>query len=134
MRGELDQDITVKPRDFINIGQAGNFYVAGEVKEPGGFPITMEGISVRQAIALAKGTKYEGNLTKSVIFRQNDKGGRDKIDINIAAIMKGEAEDIAILTNDIVVVPNSKSKAIAKSVLQVLTGSIPYLISRVKIP
>lgn len=129
-RGELNKNIIIEPRDFIQITQAGTFYVTGEVKEPGAFPINRQGITLRQAISLAKGTNYEGNLKKSIIFRQNQTGGRDEIEVDITAIMKGEKEDVAILSNDIVVVPNSKGKALKKSLLNIFTQSLPGIVLR----
>jgi polysaccharide export outer membrane protein len=129
-RGQLNKNIIIEPRDFVFITQAGTFYVTGEVKEPGAFPITREGITVRQAISLAKGTNYEANLKKSVIFRRNQTGGRDEIPVDIAAIMKGEKEDSPLLSDDIIVIPNSKGKAITKSLLQILTQSVPSLLLR----
>lgn len=129
MRGEIGKTITLKPRDFIHITEAGVFYVAGEVKEPGSFPIR-EKTTVQRAISLAKGTNYEGNLKKAIIYRQNGNGERREIQVDIAAIMKGEAQDVELLSNDILIVPNSKSKALAKSVLDILTKSTPGALLR----
>lgn len=66
---------------------------------------------MQQAIALAKGTNEKATLQYTVIFReQAGKEMRQKIEVNLEAIMKGQKEDIRLLPNDILIVPRSKLK------------------------
>lgn len=128
LRGNLGQNLVIQPGDIVHIPQSDVFFVAGEVKSPGSFPLR-EGTTVRQAISLAQGTNFEGNLDKSIIFREDQNGKRQEIQIDVAAIMSGKKEDIEVLPNDIIIVPNSKKKALTKGILKTLsTGfSIPRL-------
>lgn len=128
--GKINKNIIVQPRDFIHISEAGTFYVAGEVTEPGSFPIQRDGVTVSQAVAFAKGTKPEGDTKNSIIFRQNANGEREKIMVNIAGILKGTFPDVALKSNDIVVVPNSRSKTITQAVIKTLTNGLPSIIPR----
>ena len=128
LRGNLEQNITIKSCDIVHIPQSDVFFVAGEVKGPGSFPLR-EGTTVRQAISLAQGTNFEGNLGQTIIFREDAlTGNRQEIKIDVGAIMSGKKEDVAILANDIIIVPNSKKKTIAKSLLKTISGGLPRLL------
>lgn len=114
------QDSYLEPGDIVNIPQADVFYVAGEVNAPGSFPLS-EGTTLRQAIALSQGTTMNAALGSGVIFRQDAATGkRVEIPIDVGAVMKAKKEDIAIMANDIVIVPNSRSKTIGNSILKAL--------------
>lgn len=129
LRGNLDQNIRIEPGDIVHIPQTDVFFVAGEVKSPGSFPLK-DGTTLRQAISLAQGTKFEGAADRGVIFREDRSGKRQEIAVNIGAVMSGKKDDIDILPNDIIIVPNSKTKSVTKSILQGLSGGIPGLILR----
>ena len=129
LRGNLDQNIIIEPGDIVHIPQTDVFFVAGEVKSPGSFPLK-DGTTLRQAISLAQGTKFEGNADRGVIFREDRSGKRQEIAVNIAAVMSGKKDDIDILPNDIIIVPNSKTKSVTKAILQSASGGIPGLILR----
>jgi polysaccharide biosynthesis/export protein len=112
------KDSYLEPGDIVNIPQADIFYVAGEVNAPGSFPLS-EGTTLRQAIALSQGTTMNAALGSGVIFRQDaSTGKRLEIPVNIGAVMKAKKEDIPLLANDIVIVPNSRTKTIGNSILK----------------
>jgi polysaccharide biosynthesis/export protein len=118
--GLHEQTSYLEPGDIVNIPPADVFYVAGEVNAPGSFPLS-EGTTLRQAIALSQGTTFNAALGSGVIFRQDATSGkRVEIPVNVGAVMKGKKEDIPILANDIVIVPNSRSKTIGNSVLKAI--------------
>jgi polysaccharide export outer membrane protein len=112
------KDSYLEPGDIVNIPPADVFYVAGEVNAPGSFPLS-EGTTLRQAIALAQGTSMNAALGSGVIFRQDaTTGKRVEIPVDVGAVMKAKKDDIAIMANDIVIVPNSRSKTIGNSILK----------------
>lgn len=114
------KDSYLEPGDIVNIPPADVFYVAGEVNAPGSFPLS-EGTTLRQAIALSQGTTMNAALGSGVIFRQDAATGkRVEIPIDVGAVMKAKKEDIAIMANDIVIVPNSRSKTIGNSILKAI--------------
>ncbi len=129
LRGNLDQNVTIEPGDIVHIPQTDVFFVAGEVKAPGSFPLK-DGTTLRQAISLAQGTKFEGAADRGVIFREDRSGKRREIPVNISAVMSGKKDDVDILPNDIIIVPNSKTKSVTKSILQGFSGGIPSLLLR----
>jgi polysaccharide export outer membrane protein len=115
-----DREMILEPGDIVNIPIADVFFVAGEVNAPGSFPLS-EGTTLRQAVALSQGLTMNAASGKGVIFRQNQATGqRQEIAVDVGAVMKGKGEDVTILANDIVIVPNSKMKTIGNSVLKAL--------------
>lgn len=118
LKGRFEQNTNVEPGDIVNIPQADVFFVAGEVNAPGSFPLT-DGTTLRQAIALSQGTTLNAAGDKGVIFRQDPATGkRQEVQVDIGAVMKGRNEDVAILANDVVIVPNSRAKTIGNSILK----------------
>ena len=117
-KGNFDQNATIEPGDIINIPPADVFFVAGEVNKPGSFPLK-EGTTLRQAISLAESTTFKAATNRGVIFREDPATGkRLEIPVDIGEVMKGKKEDLPILANDIIVVPNSRLKSFTSVMLQ----------------
>jgi protein involved in polysaccharide export with SLBB domain len=103
----------------VNIPQADVFYVAGEVNAPGSFPLARD--DAGGFIALSQALPMNAALGSGVIFRQDvATGKRVEIPIDVGAVMKAKKEDIALVANDIVIVPNSRSKTIGNSILKAI--------------
>jgi len=116
-KGSFDQDIFVEPGDIINIPPTDVFFVAGEVHAPGSFPLK-EGTTLRQAISLAQGTTFKAATNRGVIFREGSADGkRQEIKVDISEVMGGKKEDIPIVANDIIIIPNSRFKSVSGALL-----------------
>jgi polysaccharide export outer membrane protein len=120
LRGDLDKNIRLDPRSVVHIPQAEVFFVGGDVNEPGSFTFK-EGATLRQALALAKGMKYTAASDHAIIFRE-DPGAKKRQEIRVDAgkIMNGKQEDVAINANDIIIIPNSRSKLVGGALLSAL--------------
>jgi polysaccharide export outer membrane protein len=117
-KGQSDQ--RVEPGDIINIPRMDVFFVAGEVKTPGSFPLK-DGTTLRQAVSLAQGMTFSANAAQGVIFREDPTvGSRREIKVDISAVMSGKKEDIPVLANDVIIIPNSRTKSIGGMLLQAL--------------
>ncbi|HEY8460099.1 MAG TPA: polysaccharide biosynthesis/export family protein [Blastocatellia bacterium] len=117
-RGQFDQ--RVEPGDIINIPRADVFFVAGEVKSPGSFTLK-EGTTLRQAISLAQGMTFSAKPSRGIIFREDPvSGARQEIKVDIRDIMDGKKEDIPLLANDVIIIPNSRAKSVGGALLQAL--------------
>ena len=116
MRGKNpEQNILICPQDVIAITKADLVYVIGQVKKAGGFPIQAhERISILTAVALAEGMEPNAAPKNARILRESVDGPERKdIPVNLSRIMQGQAPDVALLPNDIVVVPNNTGRAVA---------------------
>jgi polysaccharide export outer membrane protein len=117
-KGQFDQ--RVEPGDIINIPRADVFYITGEVKSPGSFTLK-EGTTLRQAVSLAQGLTFNAKGKRGVIFREDPTlGSRQEIKVDISAVVNGKKEDIPLQANDVVIIPNSKTKSIGGMMLQAL--------------
>ena len=130
LRGNFGNNALLQPGDIVNIPPADVFYVAGEVKAPGSFSLK-EGTTLRQAISLAQGTNYNAATERAMIFRDDASGTRQEIPVDIGAVMKGKKDDIPILANDIVIVPNSRMKSFGSALIKAFGLST---ITRVPVP
>lgn len=125
-KGRFDQNVLIQPGDVVYIPPAEVFYVSGEVRSPGQYQYR-EGMTLRQAITLSQGPYFKAKLDKGIIFREDPMTGKfSEIAVNIGAVInKGGVEDIPILPNDIILVPNSAVKSVAGALLMALgTGVV----------
>lgn len=86
-------------------------FVSGKVLQPGRYKISSVGTappSVYQSILQAGGFSRWAYPKKVYILRKGGNGILSRIDANIDAISSGEKPDVALLTGDIVVVPERK--------------------------
>src|SRR5262249_7811427 len=112
LRGHPEQNAVISPGDIVNIPTTDIFFVSGEVRAPGTFPLR-DGTTLRQAISMAQGTTFKAAVARGVIFREDPATGkREEVKIDIGAVMSGKKEDVLLLANDIIVVPNSRFKSV----------------------
>lgn len=119
-KGKFEQNQTLEPGDIVNVPRADVFFVAGEVQAPGSFPLK-EGTTLRQAISLAQGMTFKAKAPSGVIFREDQISGiRREIKVDIGQVMSGKKEDIPIFANDVVIIPNSRTKSVGSTLLMAL--------------
>jgi len=117
LKGRFEQNMFLEPGDIVNIPPTEVFFVAGEVKQPGSFPLK-EGTTLRQAISLAQGVNFTAAAGKGIIFRENaDTGKRQEIAVDVGAVMSAKKEDMVLAPNDIILIPNSKMKKVAGPII-----------------
>ena len=71
----LKGDYLINPKVSVDILEYRQFYVNGEVKQPGGFPF-QPGITVRKAISVAGGFKERASREKINIIHDTDPTAR----------------------------------------------------------
>ena len=128
LRGRLDNNVIIQPGDVVYVPPADVFYIAGEVKAPGQFPLR-QGITLRQAISLAGGTLFKAKLGSGIIFRTDPATGNfTELPIEIDAVMSGKSPDVPILGNDVIWIPNSMVKSFSATVLNAILPNAIYRI------
>jgi len=131
LRGRLDNNVIVQPGDVVYVPPADVFYIAGEVRAPGQFHLR-QGITLRQAISLAGGTLFKARVGKGIIFRTDPATGNfTELPVDIADVMSGKSQDMPILGNDVIWVPNSSVKSIGTAFLSAL---VPMSVYRIPYP
>jgi polysaccharide biosynthesis/export protein len=120
----------VRPGDLVQVPTADQVYVVGNVLRPLVIPLK-EPLTVSKAIAIAGGTAPSTKKDKVKIIRQLPGSGKQEIHVDLKAIEKNQAEDVALLANDIVDVPISGTKSILRSLVGAVVPSVGQLPVRV---
>jgi hypothetical protein len=88
-----------------HVSGAPQFRVVGEANKPGEFEFK-EGMTFRQAAILFEGVTPKASISRIVILRKNQlTGAISKIPIDFGGVMEGIKDDITILVDDIIVIP-----------------------------
>jgi polysaccharide export outer membrane protein len=115
--------IQIFPGDSIMVPRAGIIYVMGNVIRPGGYPLDgRSGLTVEEAMALAGGDKHAAALTRAQLVRTLDDGRREDIIVNVKAIQKGIAADVAMKDGDVLFVPTSNARLVTEQVITAAVG------------
>jgi polysaccharide biosynthesis/export protein len=124
------ENIPILAEDVITVPKADLVYVVGAVRRSGGFVLNeKEQITVLQALSLSEGLDRTAGPKNARILRQTSADSqRSEIPVNVQRILEGRDEDVALLANDILFIPTSKSKAAGiralEAVVQMGTGVV----------
>jgi polysaccharide export outer membrane protein len=101
-------------------------YVEGQVVKPGAFRL-QPGMTVVQAIALAGGTTNDSAPKNTVLIRHDACGQAQGSKIDLAAAVKnpGAGDDVALMSQDVVVVPRSTIANVDLFVKQYIRDAMP---------
>lgn len=131
LRGVPESNPYVRPGDIVQVLEADQVYVVGNVLRPTAIPIK-EPITVSRAIAMAGGTAPSTKKDKIRIIRQAPVGTtKEEIFVDLGAIEKRKAEDVFLLANDIVDVPASGAKSFLRSLVGTVAPAVSQLPVRV---
>lgn len=126
------ENILVAPDDVISVPRAKMIYVIGTVPKPGGYVLGEDSyFSVLKAVSLAGGIDHGAAPQKARILRQvPGEPNRREIAVNLKTILAGQASDVPLQPEDILLVPaNTPQRALGKAaeaVLQIGTGLAIY--------
>jgi polysaccharide export outer membrane protein len=126
------ENITVKPFDVVTVPKADLIYVIGDVKRPGGFPLTERPtVSLLEALALAEGLDRTAGPKNSKILRMTaGSSSRIEIPIDVKKILNGQESDVPLYPEDILFIPNNAAKTASaraiEALIQVGTGVAIY--------
>lgn len=125
-------NILIRPQDVITAPRAKLVYVIGDVHRAGGFVLAeRQSMSVLQALALAQGLKGTASPSKARIIRPLDGSSeKEEIPVDVKRILRGRQEDLALLPEDVLFIPNSAAKSAGRiflgSALDLGTGLIIF--------
>jgi polysaccharide export outer membrane protein len=131
MRGEEKANPYVEPGDIVTLPEADQVYVVGNVYHPQALPMK-EPISVSRAVAMAGGPLRDSKTDRvRIVRRQPGSSMTSELFVDLVAIRRMKAEDVALQPNDIVEVPESSGKTMIRSLLGVVAPSLGQLPVRV---
>ncbi len=76
----------IRPNDVIIVGQQKSFYVYGEVRKPGMYPVE-DDLNVMRVLAIGGGVSERGSSSRIRILRKNDKGEIQEISASIRDVV-----------------------------------------------
>ena len=121
----------LEPGDIVTLPEADQVYVVGNVFSPLTIPLK-EPITLSRAIAMAGGVRQDTKKDKIRLLRQEPGSATKKETIvDLSAIEKKRAEDIALMPNDIIEVQTSEGKALLRSLVTGAGSSVAQLPIRV---
>jgi polysaccharide export outer membrane protein len=131
LRGEEASNPYVQPGDIVTVPEADQVYVIGNVFHPQALPMK-DPISVSRAVAMAGGPLQDAKTDSVRIVRQMPgTSTKTEMVVNLGAIARKQAEDVALQPNDIVEVPTSGTKAFLRSLLGAVAPSVSQLPVRI---
>jgi len=131
LQGDLRANPFIESGDIITLPEATLVYVVGNVYTPLTIPLK-EPITLSRAVAMAGGVKQDSKKEKVRIVRQEPGSATSKeIVVDLTAIEKKRAEDIALMPNDIIDVPASGGKTFLRGLLGTVAPSLAQLPVRV---
>ena len=106
--GDQIANLYMQDKDVLFIPAAENFYIIGQIKEPGSFALTDREITLVEAISRAGGFTPIAARNRVRIIRV-EKGVEKIITVNVDAITDAgkKIQDVIIQPNDLIVVPES---------------------------
>ena len=130
--GNTDLNVLIRPGDVVNVLRAGTVRVFGEVKSPAEIVMRSgKNLNVTQAIIFSGGFTRTAKQDNAFILRYGPDGVRREIPVSAGKIVKGEAPEVNLQPDDILFVPNSKTKTGARTVTDSAVSSALYTFFRV---
>lgn len=113
--GDMSQNIYLQPDDFVYLPSAtiGSVHVLGAVNNPRAVEFTNQ-LTLVQAVAQAGGTLIRGAYPTQVALVRGSLTDPQFAIIDMNAILRGEASDIALEPQDIVFVPESPYRVLTR--------------------
>jgi len=131
LRGDPKANPYLEANDVVTLPDADQVYVVGNVYTPLTIPL-IEPITLSRAVAMAGGLKQDSKKDKIRIVRQEPgSSARTEILVDLSAIEKKRADDVALVANDIIEVQTSSGKALLRSLIGGAGQSISNLPIRI---
>ena len=122
------RNIELEHGDVLTVPQADIVYVMGAVHKPGGFVFQEKGkSSLLKLLTLAEGLDKLASPSKAYVIRLNPGYERQQAQVDLKKVLNGEAPDVLLEPNDVLVVPTSTAKTILSSYPQTLTQIVTSL-------
>jgi polysaccharide export outer membrane protein len=142
LRGVDQSNPFVRPGDIVNLPEAEQAFIVGNVLRPSTIDLK-EPVTVSRAIAMAGGVMPDTKRERVRILRQTQGStNKQEIFVDIGAIEKRQAQDVVLQADDIVDVPIAGGKRLLRSLVsgvfpaagqlpvQVISGQIPTAATR----
>lgn len=122
---EADPTVNLKLTggEEIRVPEASKVYVVGDVKKPGAFPLQNGGAetTILQMLALSEGLEPFASKI-AYICRREGSGSKNEIPVQLDKILQRKAPDVSLMANDILYIPDNRSKRLGVRALESIVG------------
>lgn len=128
-----ETNIPLMAGDTVLVPKVGSVFVIGQVKTPSAIPLSSNApVTVMRAIALAGGLNFGAALSRVVVIRRTPDDEHVEIQMDLKKVMSGKEKDIALASDDVLLVPSNGFKAgMAAGGAGVASGATSGLIYRI---
>lgn len=131
-------NLNLEGGEQIRVPEAERFFVVGNVKQPGAFPMHDGAEStLLKALALSQGLLPYASKTAYIYRQESGAGAKNEIPVELKKIIDRKAPDVPLLANDIVYIPDNTGKRTALTTIEKtliiasgLGGAAIYAVSR----
>ncbi|HXZ81848.1 MAG TPA: polysaccharide biosynthesis/export family protein [Terriglobales bacterium] len=118
----IESNVEIYPGDTVVVAKAGIVYVVGDVGRPGGFIMENgEKMTVLQVIAMAQGPNRTAAMNGSRLLRKGA-SGITETPVPLKEILSAKAHDMDLQPDDILFVPVSTGKTVARVSVQTIVS------------
>lgn len=119
-------NIQIQPHDIIAVSKADVIYVAGSgVRKPGGFLLEdRDSVTVIQALAMAEGLAPDAAKHHARIIHTKPDGSYAETPVDLEKIVNEKSPDPQLAANDILYVPTSRGRAVAKKTAETIVQTV----------
>lgn len=106
----------------IRVPEAGKIFVVGNVRKPGAFPVRdPNDESVLKMVAVSEGLlPYAAKY--AYVYRRDETGAKQEIPIELDKIMQRKAPDVPLQVDDLLYIPDNKTKRTAMTAIDRITA------------
>lgn len=131
MLGTAETNIYIEPGDIVNVPDADQVFLVGGVMRPGALPMR-QALRLSEAIGMAGGFFTDVNKKSIRVSRQiAGSTAREIRTVNYEDIEKKKAEDPILQPSDLIEVPASATKGIARSLLGLIAPTAAQMPLRI---
>jgi polysaccharide export outer membrane protein len=108
-----EENILVRPFDVISVPRGDLVYVIGDVRKSGGIILREQAtVTALQALSMAEGLEKTAKPEQAKILRPvSGSSTRTEIPVDLKKVLAGQASDVALQTNDILLIPGRRQRA-----------------------
>lgn len=107
-----ESNIPLMAGDTVIVPKVGNVFVVGQVRNPEAIPLASNTpITVLRAISMSGGVNFGAALSKVMIIRTTPDHQHEEIQLDLKKIMHGKEKDVALMSDDVLLVPTNAVKA-----------------------
>jgi protein involved in polysaccharide export with SLBB domain len=119
--------------DTVLVPKVGSVFVVGQVKTPEAIALSSNTpITVLRAISISGGVLPGAALSKVTIIRRTSENQHLEITLDVSKVMKGKMKDVALMSDDVLIVPRNGFKAgMASSGTAIAGGAASGLVYRI---